>query len=397
MSSNGADELSAENLFNDPYPIYARLRRESPVHYFPDTGEWLVTRWKDCHTVGVEDSIFVPSDSSRRPEARVMGLPNVLSLSGPTHASLRKGIDQNLTGPAVRSYAEDLVRPIAREYVEAIRKRGSADLTGELFEPISVRVVANVMGLSQVDNQTLMRWFHALNGGLQNVKNDPQIWAVCENARGEIDAAVRPVVERVTSDPDNSLISNIVHGGMPAGEVRGFDEIMPTIRVILLGGLQEPGHGAANAMYGLLSDPQQSAIVAQDPAGLALAAYDEGLRWIAPIGVTPRLASQDFELAGTLIPNGASVAIVLASANRDEGRFEDGERFRLNRPRQPHAAFGYRRHVCSGQHLSRVIGQVSLQETYRLLPDIRLDPRGQVVTKGWRFRGVLKLPAVWNA
>lgn len=394
--SHQADELTAENLFSNPYPVYARLRREAPVCFFPATGEWMVTRWKDCHTVGIKDSIFVPSDSSRRPEARVMGLPNVLSLSGPAHASLRQGIDANLTAMAVKSYAEELVRPIARHYVEAIRARGSADLTSELFEPISVRAVASVVGLSHVDDQTLVRWFHALNGGLQNVANDSHVWEICNAARREIDDVVRPIVERVTAKPDDTLISHIVHGGMSAGAVRGFDEIMPTLRVILLGGLQEPGHGVANAMLGLLSDPAQSAAVAQEPDRHALAAYDEGLRWIAPIGVTPRLAAEDFEVAGTLIPEGSSVAIVLASANRDESRYADSELFKLDRPQQPHAAFGYRRHVCSGQHLSRVIGKVSIEETYRALHDLRLDPDREVVTKGWRFRGVMKLPAVWS-
>jgi len=394
---SAAAQLTAENLFNDPYPVYARLRRESPVQHFAPTGEFLVTRWKECFTVGTKDSIFVPSDSSRRPEARVMGLPNILSLSGPPHAALRKGIDANLTAPAVAKYAEGLVRPIARQYVESLRAQGSADLTKDLFEPISVRVVATVLGLSHVENQTLVRWFHALNGGLQNVANDPAVWAVCDGARAEIDAVVRPIIQRVTREPDDSIISHMVHGGLPAGEVRSFDELMPTIRVTLLGGLQEPGHGAANAVYGLLSNPEQSALVQQDPARYALAAYDEGLRWIAPIGVTPRLAAEEFELAGTVIPKGASVAIVLASANRDESRYEQAEQFRLDREALPHAAFGYRRHVCSGQHLSRVIGRVSIQETYRLLSHLRLDPQRAVVTKGWRFRGVMNLPAVWDA
>ena len=88
---------------------------------------------------------------------------------------------------------------------------------------------------------------------------------------------------------------------------------------------------------------------------------------------------------------------MLASANRDESRYEQAEQFRLDREALPHAAFGYRRHVCSGQHLSRVIGRVSIQETYRLLSHLRLDPQRAVVTKGWRFRGVMNLPAVWDA
>ncbi len=391
-----ADDLTSGNLFDDPYPVYARLRREAPVIHFPETNEWLVTRWQECQTVGARDDVFGPSGSADRPEARVMGMPNVLTMSGPSHASLRKGIEARVVAEPAAAFVETVGRPAIRKYIESIRARGAADLTRDLFEPISVRLVATVIGLAEIEDATLMRWFHALNGGLQNVADDPAIWAACERARTEIDDALRPVVERVTREPDDSLVSGVVHGGLPDGETRSFEEIMPTMRVILLGGLQEPGHGAANAALGLLQDPEQAAAMSADPLALAQRAYDEGLRWIAPIGLTPRVAKEDFELAGISIPAGASVAIVLASANRDETRFEAAERFRLDRPRKQHVAFGYRPHFCSGIFLSRAIGRVSLEEAFRQLPGLRLDPAGEVRTKGWRFRGVTNLPARWD-
>ncbi len=391
------DDLTADNLYSDPYPVYARLRREAPVRQFEPTGEWFVTRWKDCHTVGAKDAIFGPSDSDRRPEARVMGMPNILSLSGPEHQCLRQGVDADLQPERVNQYIEGLARPIVLDYVKALRARGEGDLTTELFEPISVRVVASVLGLHDVTNATLAQWFHAMNGGLQNVQNDPEVWATCDRAIAEIDDVLRPMVERVTRTPDETMISHIVHGGTAPGYPRTFEAIMPTIRVILLGGLQEPGHGAANAVYGLLTNPEQSKAVAQDPAGLSLRAYDEGLRWIAPIGVTPRVAREDFELADVVIPKGASVAIVLASANRDETRFENGEDFRIDRQLKPHAAFGYRPHFCSGHYLSRAAGRIAIEEAYRALPNLRLDTAKETRIKGWRFRGVINLPAVWDA
>lgn len=391
-----ADALTGENLFRDPYPVYARLRKEAPVCLFPETGEWFVTRWADCQTIGMKDAIFGPSDSSGRPEARVMGMPNVLSMTGEEHKCLRVGIDENLTAEKVDSYVDRLARPVARRFINEFSKRGSGDLTAELFEPISVRVIGDLIGLVDVDVETLTRWFHSLNGGLQR-PNDPDAWAACERARAEIDAAMGPIIRRVTERPDHTLTSHVVHGGMSDGKVRSFDEIMPTMRVILLGGLQEPGHGAANAALGLLQNPEQAVAMAADPEELSLRAYDEGLRWIAPIGVTPRLASEDFELAGTVIPKGASVAIVMASANRDETRFENADAFDLNRKRKPHASFGYRPHFCSGHYLSRQIGRISLEEAFRSLHNLKLDPDREVVTKGWRFRGVLHLPARWSA
>jgi cytochrome P450 len=396
MNGN-TDMLTPENLFSDPYPVYARLRREAPVQMFEPTGEYFVTKFADCQTVGAKDAIFGPSDSAQRPEARVMGMPNVLSMSGPDHVALREGIDAEVQPKCVDTYVDALTRPIVQEYIGKLRDRGEADLTTDLFEPISVRVIASVVGLNEVDNGTLQRWFHAMNGGLQNVSNDPAVWAACDAAVAEIDDAVAPIYDRVKHTPDRSMISHLVYGGLADGQTRSMAEIMPTLRVILLGGLQEPGHGAANAVYGLLTNPDQSAAVAADPAGLSLKAYDEGLRWIAPIGVTPRVAREDFELAGTVIPKGASVAIILGSANRDEDRFEDADHFDIGKKRKQHASFGYRPHFCSGHYLSRAAGRIALEEAYGTLPNLRLDPKKEAQIKGWRFRGVVNLPALWDA
>ena len=390
-------DLTSENLYRDPYPIYATLRRQAPVHQFPETGEWMVTRWADCRTVGANPAIFGPSDHPASPEARVFGNPNILSMTGTEHACLRQGIDMSLQPDVVTTYIEALARPIVRHYVEQVRPNGAADLTTELFEPISVRVVASVRGLQDVTNTTLARWFHALAGGMQNPDADPGILVRLNAARAEIDEVLRPAVERVTSAPDQSLLAHMVHGGMPDGTARSYEQIIPTMRVFLLGGSQEPGHGAANAMLGVLQNPEARTALLQDPEGWALRAYDEGLRWIAPIGLTPRLSRQPFEIAGVMIPAGAPVAVVLASANRDEAFHEQPDAFRLDRKRRQHASFGYAPHFCSGHALGRAIGRISLEEAFKSLPNLRLNEASEVEARGWRFRGVTRLPALWDA
>ena len=192
-SGEAAEALTGENLFRDPYPVYARLRREAPVCFFPETGEWLVTRWADCQTIGAKDALFGPSDSSGRPEARVMGMPNILTMSGPSHACLRKGIDSKLSSESVNGFIEELARPIIRRYIDAIKRTGGgrphhralrADQRAHRRRPSSAS--------AEVDDATLARWFHALNGGLQNVANDPEVWQACDRAREEIDDAMRP-------------------------------------------------------------------------------------------------------------------------------------------------------------------------------------------------------------
>jgi cytochrome P450 len=390
-------ELTGENLYRDPYPVYARLREEAPVAFFDGTKEYLITRFEDCRAVGSNDRVFGPSGSPDRPEARVMGMPNVLTMTGEEHTSLREGIDENLTQDAVRGYVAALTRPVVEEYLAELKPRGEANLTAALFEPISVRCIGNVIGLTETPNETLVEWFHAMSAGLQNVNDDQAVWNRLDLALAEIDEQLGALYESVLAKPDHTLMSHVMHGGLPEGKVRSFDEVMPTMKVIILGGLQEPGHAAANACAGLLLNPEQAKVVAADPTDNALRAFDEGLRWIAPIGVTPRVAAEDVVVAGTRIPAGASVAIVMASANRDRNRFDAPDRFDLFRKRRPHLSFGFRPHFCSGHALSRAMGQIALEEVFRQLPNLRLDQSREVKAKGWRFRGVTDLPAKWDA
>lgn len=390
-------ELTGENLYRDPYPVYERLRREEPVAFFEGTKEYFITRFDDCRTVGGNDKIFGPSGSADRPEARVMGMPNVLTMSGNEHTCLREGIDSNLTQERVRSFVEGLTRPVVQRYIDSIKQKSEANLTAELFEPISVRCIGDVIGLTETPNETLVEWFHAMALGLQNVSNDPAVWTRLDEALADIDKQMGDLYQACLSKPNNSLLSHVMYGGMPKGEVRSWKEISPTMRVIILGGLQEPGHAAANACAGLLSNPDQSKIMLDAPRENAMRAFDEGLRWIAPIGVTPRVAREEFELAGTVIPKGSSVAIVMGSANRDETRFENADQFDIFRKKKQHLSFGFRPHFCSGHFLSRTMGEIALEEVFSQLPNLRLDPAKEIKAKGWRFRGVSDLPAKWDA
>lgn len=392
-----ASELTGENLYRDPYPIYARLRQEREIAYFEGTKEYLVTRFEDCRAVGSNDRAFGPSGSPDRPEARVMGMPNVLSMTGPEHTLLREGIDENLTAEAVRGYVEALTRPVVRRFLDELKPQGEANLTAELFEPISVRCIGNVIGLTETPIETLVEWFHAMSAGLQNVNEDQAVWERLGRALAEIDGQLGSLYERALAKPNHTLMSHVMYGGLPDGQVRGLDEVLPTMKVIILGGLQEPGHAAANAAAGLLLNPDQARTVAENPKEHALRAFDEGLRWISPIGVTPRVAVEDVVVADTHIPAGSSVAIVMASANRDENRFEDPGRFDLFRRKRPHLSFGFRPHFCSGHALSRAMGEIALEEVFTQLPNLRLGESRELRAKGWRFRGVSDLPATWDA
>ena len=258
-----ADEITVEALEADPYPIYARLRREAPVAWVPAANVWFVTRWRDVEFVSKNADLFA-AEVPTSPVDRTMGSPTILTCDGPAHGELRRGFDVKYKPRAVAAYIDDLAKPIIAEHLDRIAAHGTAELISEYFEPASSLAVAQSLGFAGVDSGTLLRWFHGLAIGAANYENDPDKEAIADAAGAEIDAAILPVIARLERAPDESAVSHMLHDGMPEGQTRKRDFLLPSIKVALLGGMQEPGHGAASVLVGLLTHPDQMQAVLGD-------------------------------------------------------------------------------------------------------------------------------------
>lgn len=385
--------LDPDELDRDPYPTWARMRAEAPVVFAPWAELWFVTRWDDCLAIGTDADGFRGATDHPTLD-RVFGAPNVLTAVDPEHRDLREAVDPLLRPRSVKGYIEELARPIVRRHLAALQDHGQAELMGELLEPISVEALGALMGLG-VDADTLRRWFHGLNVGVANVERNPAKFAVSEAVTREIEERLDPLLERLAAEPDDSMLSHMLHGGR-AGHPRSAAAIYPSLKVILLGGMQEPGHAAGSTLLGLFTRLDQLARVTADPA-LIPTAVTEGLRWIAPIGAVERQATRDVTVAGQEIAAGDIVEIVLASANRDERRFERPDEYDIDRPRQSHMAFGNGEHFCSGHFFSRQLERIALEELLATLPGLRQDPEHEAVVRGWAFRAPKELRVRWDA
>ncbi|WP_284735858.1 cytochrome P450 family protein [Dongia deserti] len=301
-----ADEITVAQLEADPYPIYARLRRESPVAWVPAANVWFVTRWQDVEFVSKNSELFA-AEVPTSPVERSMGKPTILTCDGPVHDELRRGFDQKYRPRAVAEYIDDLARPIVAEYLERIALLGEIDLMAHYFEPTSSLCLARSLGFDSVDVKTLQRWFHGMAIGAANYENDPEKQAISDAASAEVEAAIIPIFERLEKHPDDSAMSRMLHDGMEPACTRARAFLLPSIKVALLGGMQEPGHGAGTVLVGLLTNPEQMKALRSDLDRLLPKAVDEGLRWVAPIGTQMRRATRDVELGGVTIPAGAPV------------------------------------------------------------------------------------------
>ena len=170
-----------------------------------------------------------------------------------------------------------------------------------------------------------------------------------------------------------------------------MSQIYANIKIAIGGGINEPRDALSTILFGLLTDPAQREHAVSAQAWTK--AFEEGIRWVAPIQVSSRLVTKDTEIRGFDIPKGDTVMTIQASACRDEEIYGDGESYDIFRPDAPHQAFGNGPHFCQGTHVARrMLANIMLPMLFDSFPGMQLTDPDDVVWSGFGFRGPLNLP-----
>jgi aromatic O-demethylase, cytochrome P450 subunit len=386
-------DVPLARLEQDPFPIYEWMRHELPIAFVPEVGRVLVTTWALCEEAGSNDEVFGPT---QHPFDKVYGAFNVMSLTGPVHRNLRNATNVPFRPRAVKSYQDTALRTTARRYIHELRPSGGADVCEDLLEPISQRAIGEVLGFADVDDRTIGRWLHAYAAYLVDFGRDEMVAERGRAIKGEVRAYLEERIPTLLERPDDSALSHMLHDGMPDGETRSIDDVIGTVGVMIVGGIQEPAHAAANALLGLFGRPEQAARVASAPGRWSVKVIEEGLRWLAPFGMTEKCTTTDYMLGGLAFPPATEVSLVIGSANRDPDRFSNPDVYDLDRKDISHQSFGYGIHFCIGHFVARVLAQVMIEEMFENLPNLRPDPNRDPLVRGWANRAAYHLPLVWD-
>jgi cytochrome P450 len=389
MKAKSIEEFSAcitvEDMELDPYPIYARLREEAPVAFVPAINLTLVTKYRDVEYAGIHPEIF-SAQVDGSPVDETFGAPTIITIDGDVHTELRRSLDAKYRPREVRSYIDELVNPICDELLDSLRGASTAELMSEYFEPVSVRSLAAVLGVDDLETDTLRDWFWRLHQGVINFEDNPERRDIGQQVSIEISEKLSSKFDLLEAEPNDSTISHMLHNGMPDGVCRGRDLVMPTLKVILLGGMQEPGHGSGSTMMGLLENPEQLDALVGDLDGLINQTVEEGLRWIAPIGSQTRQVTQPVTLGGVALEIGQAVAPMVSAANRDPEIFANPDDFDIFRVKSSNAAFGFGPHFCAGHAFSRSQMRIAISRLLDRYPNISMSATTPPVTRGWEFR-----------
>jgi cytochrome P450 len=389
MSTAPHFSIDPQDFWRDPYPALAEMRREAPICFVPQLGSTLLTRRDDIFVSEKRIDVF-SSDQPAGLMVKLMG-HNMMRKDGDAHMAERAIFFPAVSPRAVKARWLTEFQAHADRILDGLEGKGRADLLEEFALPLSGECLKSVTGLTNIRYQDIDGWSQAMIEGIANYGGDPAVEARCHAATAGIDAAITDVLPVVRKTPNHSLLSVMIHGGMPEANVRH------NIKLTISGGQNEPRKAIAGCIWALLTHPHEFARVREGKATW-LAVFEEFARWISPIGMSPRRIAKAAGVNGVDFAVDDRVFLMFGSANRDEAHFANADRFDLTRDTGKSIAFGAGPHFCAGAAASRaMIADVALPSVFARLKGLRLHDREPVRIGGWAFRGLFNLPVRWEA
>jgi len=384
-------DISYQDLLDDPYPIFRRLRETAPAVFVETAKLTLVTRFDDITKIERDPAAY-SADNPTSLVNKVMG-PTFMRKDGAEHPIGRKAIEPSFRPATIKEHWAPRFIAICQRLIDALADAGAADLFGALAAPMASLSLMEMIGFEPMPWQTLAAWSQALIDGAGNYAGDAEIERTAMQAGAAVDAAIEAVLDQHRSHPHPSILSSMVNADPPMS----IEAIRANIKVIIGGGLNEPRDAILTLVLGLLQNPAQKRIVLARPE-LWPAALEEAVRWISPIGMYPRRVTRSVDLSGVPLPQDLQIGLCVGAANRDGKRFADPDSFDISRPKQSHLAFGAGPHFCAGTWVSRLtVGKIVGPMLFERLRNLRLRDDAPPIVRGWVFRGPVSLPVKWDA
>jgi cytochrome P450 len=371
-----------------PNELFARMRRECPVHWtesiseFPEeSGYWSVTTAEDVRAVSRDWQTY--SSEMGGVTAANIGLPIELSramfigMDPPKHDRIKALFQAGFTPKRIAAH-EDAVRTIVVEALDGLRGRETCDLVADVAQPVVSRVIGSFMGISPEEDEVWARLMNMMLGA-----GDPDL-NPHESPKAGVEAGVAEIFQRCgqlisqrREHPTDDLTSVLVHAEVD-GQRLEEHEIVMGFFLLVAAGNDSTKATYCSGMRALMENPDQHELVLADPSLIA-GAVEESLRMFPAFAHFRRTATRDTELNGREIKEGEKVVMWYVSSNRDESCHEDPDRFDVRRTTE-HQAFGAGgRHFCLGTALARLELRVLLEETLARFPAMTMDGAPTIV------------------
>ncbi|MDI3422398.1 cytochrome P450 family protein [Streptomyces luteolus] len=389
------------DFVRDPYPVYAALRAEGPVHHVrtPEGEElWIVVGHEACRAALVDPRLtrdLRKVDPAMHPfgkdGADSPALTHMLLRDAPDHTRLRKLVAREFSPRRIAGLAPRVQR-ITDALLDAMLDGGArrADLIAALAYPLPMTVICELLGVPAADRDAFRAWSNEV---------------VAPTEQGRLHATYRDMVDylrRLTAAkrerPEEDLLSALVHTVDEGGDRLSGDELIGMVFLLLIAGHETTVNLIGNGLRALFAHPDQLELLRADPDGLLDGAIEEMLRYDGPVETaTPRWTTEPVTVGDSPVPAGAVVLVALADADRDPARFAAPDRFDIRRDARGHIAFGHGLHYCLGAPLARLEGRIAVRALLERCPGLTLDADEAALpwVPGLLMRGVRTLPVRW--
>ncbi|WPB78530.1 cytochrome P450 [Archangium violaceum] len=390
---SGRLNLVLPEVLANPYPHFARLRRESPVCQVDPGGMWAVTRYADVIHVLKNPQVYSSAGIQRTMEPPWLGhnpvAHSLLVMDAPQHGRARALVSRAF-GASVLTRLEPMLRATAEQLVSALVVQRTVDFLPALALPLPAAAIGHLLGLDASLYPRFKRWTDHLAEVSATTESDQEGQKRIRHTIQEMEHYLREVMAERRREPREDLVSGLLQARVD-GEALTDAELVAFLFLLLVAGLETTVNLLGNAAVLLADHPELLARLRAEPA-LVPAFIEEVLRYEAPAQSTFRMTLEEVELGGVKLPRHAVLLLHLGSASRDEAYVPDAERFVLERPERGHLSFGHGAHFCLGAALARLEARVVLEA---LLPRIRSLSRGPEPLQ-WvpsiQIRGVTRLP-----
>ncbi|MFE9923071.1 cytochrome P450 [Streptomyces sp. NPDC005774] len=376
-------DLFADDVLVDPYPVYAELRELGPVVHLRKNDVYALTRYDVIRDALADWESFSSTSIAFNPMANEAITGTSLASDPPVHTQLRATLTENLSPRALRGM-KGQIEAKADALVAELVEKGSFEAIDALARAFPLEVVADLIGFEGHVRDNMLRWGQAAMQVLgpmnqRTAENFPiagELYGWCSEvkaedlAEGSVGRGIFDAEARGTIPPGTA--GHIIHQYLGAG-------VDTTIAAI----------GNVVALFG--SHPDQLDLVREDPSRVP-AAFNEVLRFWAPIHAWGRRATKDVDIDGTVIPAGAQIAILLGAGNHDARHYENPDSFLVERNPVDHLSFGYGPHGCAGQGLARLEAHAVIEALSRRVKRLVVGPEVRVPSN--TTRSIEELPVL---
>ena len=392
-------------ILQDPYPTYARLHEEGPLHYLDVGSQWAV--WSiishaECSSIAKD-----PRLSAKRAQQMILLLPLerqaefselarmlglwMIFMDPPEHTRLRKLLNKGFSPAAIEGLRPQ-IEAIVDRMLSPLKHGSEVELMRDFANAMPVRIISEMLGIPQELHDTFVNWSRAI----AVFRGSPD--RTVEQARAAQDALValtdffRKTVAERRRNKGKDLISLLIDIE-EEGEVLTEEELYAQCIALLFAGHETTRNLIGNGMYTLLRHPQEAGELREKPE-MIRTAVEEILRYESPVQFTARVLKEDIEVCGQHIPKKWSILCMLGAANRDPKQFKDPNQLNLKRLNNEHLAFSAGPHFCIGSQLARLEGQIAILNLLRRFPEMKLTGPRPEWASTFGFRGLKSLPVI---